>query len=56
MKMIDSLERRGLAANIVLHDGGHLEPEAARGASVMAVQLLAERYDRTRRFVRLDAW
>ena len=56
MKMIDSLERRGLAANIVLHDGGHLEPEAARGASVMAVPLLAERYDRTHRFVRLDAW
>lgn len=56
MNMIDSLERRGLAANIVLHDGGHLEPEAARGASVMAVQLLAERYDRTHGFVRLDAW
>jgi len=56
MKTIDSLESRGLAANIVLHDGGHLEPAAARGASVKAVQLLAERYDRTHRFVTLANW
>ena len=55
-KKIDRLERRGYAANIVLHDGGHREPEAARGASVKAVDLLAERYDRTHRFVTLDAW
>ena len=56
MKKIDSLNRRGRAANIVLHDGGHREAEAARGASVAAAQLLAERYDRTHKFVTLDAW
>lgn len=56
MKKIDRLERRGYAANVVLHDGGHQEPEAARGASVKAVDLLAERYDRTHKFVTLDAW
>jgi peptidoglycan-N-acetylglucosamine deacetylase len=56
MKKIDTLERRGHAANVVLHDGGHREPEAARGASVRAVDLLAERYDRTHKFVTLDAW
>jgi peptidoglycan-N-acetylglucosamine deacetylase len=55
-KKIDRLERRGYAANIVLHDGGHREPEAARGASVRAVGLLAERYDRTHKFVTLEAW
>jgi peptidoglycan-N-acetylglucosamine deacetylase len=56
MKKIDRLGRRGYAANIVLHDGGHREPEAARGASVRAVDLLAERYDRTHKFVTLEAW
>jgi len=56
IKKIDRLERRGHAANIVLHDGGHREPEAARGASVMAVDILAERYDRTHKFVTLDEW
>jgi peptidoglycan/xylan/chitin deacetylase (PgdA/CDA1 family) len=56
MKKIDRLHARGNAANIVLHDGGHREPEAARGASVAAVGLLAERYDRTHRFVTLDQW
>ena len=55
-KKIDSLEKRGYAANIVLHDGGHLEPEAARGPSVMAAEMLAERYDRTHKFVTLEAW
>ncbi|HEX4757185.1 MAG TPA: polysaccharide deacetylase family protein [Terracidiphilus sp.] len=53
---IDRLGRRGKAANIVLHDGGHLDPSAARGASVTAAGLLAARYGKTRRFVMLDAW
>jgi peptidoglycan-N-acetylglucosamine deacetylase len=56
MKSIDGLERRGYAANIVLHDGGHREPEAARGPSVGVVGMLAERYDRTHRFVTLEEW
>ena len=53
---MDALEQRGQAANIVLHDGGHREPAAVRGASVAAVGMLAERYDRTHRFVTLEAW
>jgi peptidoglycan-N-acetylglucosamine deacetylase len=53
---IDALERRGHAANIVLHDGGHRDPAAHREPSVMAVETLIERYRRTHRFVTLDAW
>lgn len=53
---IDSTSRRGFAANIVLHDGGHLEQGAHRGPSVDAVRLLLERYVGVRRFVTLDAW
>jgi hypothetical protein len=53
---IDRLERRGWAANIVLHDGGHSEPAANREPSVAAAGLLAERYKQAHRFVTLDAW
>ena len=53
---IDSLERRGLAANIVLHDGNHLDPEANRAPSVAAAAQLIARYQPTHQFVTLDAW
>jgi peptidoglycan/xylan/chitin deacetylase (PgdA/CDA1 family) len=53
---IEGLGRRGRAANIVLHDGGHREPAAERGASVAAAGMLVERFMGTRRFVRVDAW
>jgi peptidoglycan/xylan/chitin deacetylase (PgdA/CDA1 family) len=53
---INRLERRGWAANIVLHDGGHKEPAANREPSVAAAGLLAKRYKQTHRFVTLDAW
>jgi peptidoglycan/xylan/chitin deacetylase (PgdA/CDA1 family) len=53
---IDGLERRGWAANIVLHDGGHLEKAADRAASVAAAGALAARYKATHTFVTLDAW
>jgi peptidoglycan/xylan/chitin deacetylase (PgdA/CDA1 family) len=53
---IDHLERRGLATNIVLHDGNHLDPAANRGPSVAAAGQLLARYKETRRFVTLDAW
>lgn len=55
-KKIDGLARRGRAANVVLHDGGHLERAAERGASVGAAGMLVERFIGTRRFVRVDAW
>jgi peptidoglycan/xylan/chitin deacetylase (PgdA/CDA1 family) len=53
---IDRLERRGWAANIVLHDGNHLDPAADRGPSVKAAGMLLERYVGTHRFVTVDAW
>lgn len=56
MKKIDGLERRGRAANIVLHDGGHRDAAANRAPSVTAAGLLLERYAKNHRFVTLDAW
>jgi peptidoglycan/xylan/chitin deacetylase (PgdA/CDA1 family) len=56
MKKIDRLERRGSAANIVLHDGGHRDAGANREPSVTAAELLLERYAKSHRFVMLDAW
>lgn len=53
---IERLLRSGWAANIVLHDGGHLESAANRAPSVAAAGLLAARYAGTHRFVTLDAW
>ena len=53
---IDGLERRGWAANIVLHDGGHLEMAADRKASVAAAGQLAAHYKATHRFVTVEAW
>jgi peptidoglycan/xylan/chitin deacetylase (PgdA/CDA1 family) len=56
MKKIDGLERRGRAANIVLHDGGHRDVAANRAPSVTAAGLLLERYAKSHRFVTVDAW
>jgi len=56
MRRIDRLQRRGWAANIVLHDGNHLQLGADRGPSVAAVEKLIARYKPTHRFVTLDAW
>lgn len=55
-RRIDALERRGRAANIVLHDGGHRDADARREPSVKAAELLAARYKATHRFVTVDAW
>jgi peptidoglycan/xylan/chitin deacetylase (PgdA/CDA1 family) len=53
---IDRLTRHGRAANIVLHEGGHLDRAAYREPSLAAAGLLAARYGKTHRFVTLDAW
>lgn len=53
---IDRLERRGFAANIVLHDGNHLEKCGDRGPSIRAAGLLLKNYKDTHRFVTLDDW
>jgi peptidoglycan-N-acetylglucosamine deacetylase len=56
MNKIDRNQRRGYAANIVLHDGNHRSQGADRGPSIAATEQLLERYDRTHQFVTLDAW
>jgi len=56
LRRIDRLQRRGWAANIVLHDGNHLQLGADRGPSVAAVEKLIARYKPTHRFVTLKAW
>ena len=56
IEKIDLLERRGRAANIVLHDGGHRDAAANRAPSVTAAGLLLAHYARSHRFVTVDAW
>jgi peptidoglycan/xylan/chitin deacetylase (PgdA/CDA1 family) len=53
---IARLDRRGRAANIVLHDGSHNDPAANRAPSVAAADQLIRRHKTTHRFVTLDAW
>lgn len=53
---IDRLTRRGWAANVVLHDGGHLDPGADRGPSLSAAGMVLSRFKATHRFVTVDAW
>ncbi len=50
------LRQAGRAANIVLHDGGHNDPEANRQASVAATERLIRWHKGTHQFVTLDAW
>jgi peptidoglycan/xylan/chitin deacetylase (PgdA/CDA1 family) len=56
IRSIDNLARRGRAANIVLHDGGHLSPAANRAPSMAAAGQLITYYKPTQRFITLDAW
>ena len=56
MSKIDRNQRRSYASNIVLHDGNHRTQGADRGPSVSATEQLLERYDRSHKFVTLDAW
>jgi peptidoglycan-N-acetylglucosamine deacetylase len=53
---VDKLYSRGSAANIVLHDGGHLEPTANREPSITAAGQLLERYAKTHKFVTVEEW
>ncbi len=55
-KKIDARLRSGMAANIVLHDGGHLGLNADRGPSVAAAATLLARYFATHKFVTVDEW
>jgi peptidoglycan-N-acetylglucosamine deacetylase len=53
---VDKLQSRNFAANIVLHDGGHLEPTANREPSITAAGQLLDRYAKTHKFVTLEEW
>jgi peptidoglycan/xylan/chitin deacetylase (PgdA/CDA1 family) len=53
---IDRLYRRGRAANIVLHDGNHLDLAANRAPSIAAAAQLIARYQPTHQFVTVDEW
>ncbi|WP_420237636.1 polysaccharide deacetylase family protein [Telmatobacter bradus] len=53
---VEGLTRKGFAANVVLHDGGHLDVRVDRGPSVAAAGRLVEKFKPTHRFVTLDAW
>lgn len=56
IRKIDKNQRRGLASNIVLHDGGHLALNTDRGPSIAAAEMLLSRYAQTHKFVTIDAW
>ena len=53
---VDAAGRRGRAANVVLHDGGHRGLGADRGPSVKGAGLLLECYAGTRKFVTVEDW
>jgi peptidoglycan/xylan/chitin deacetylase (PgdA/CDA1 family) len=54
--LIERNHARGVASNVVLHDGGQHSLDVDRSASVAAVEALLARFNATRRFVTLDAW
>lgn len=53
---IERLQRRGSAANVVMHDGGHRGLGADRGPSVRAAGALMARFKASHRFVTLAEW
>ena len=55
-RLIDKNERRGYATNLVLHDGGHLDPRADRSRTLVATGALLAGFGPRRRFVTLDQW
>ncbi len=55
-RKIGARQRSGLAANIVLHDGGHVALNADRGPSIAAADMLLAHYAQTNRFVTVDVW
>jgi peptidoglycan/xylan/chitin deacetylase (PgdA/CDA1 family) len=47
---------RGVAANVVLHDGSHLTPTAYRGPSITATKRIISQYKRLKKFVTVEDW
>jgi peptidoglycan/xylan/chitin deacetylase (PgdA/CDA1 family) len=56
VRKIEAAQRRGHAANVVLHDGSHRKQGADRGPSVTAAGLLLERFAQSRQFVTIENW
>ena len=56
IRKIERNRQRGMASNVVLHDGGHRGLGANRGPSVKAAEQLLVRYRAEHAFVTLDAW
>jgi peptidoglycan/xylan/chitin deacetylase (PgdA/CDA1 family) len=54
--MIERQWKRGRAANIVMHDGGHDDSRANRGPSVAGAEMLLQKYKGAKKFVTLDEW
>jgi peptidoglycan/xylan/chitin deacetylase (PgdA/CDA1 family) len=53
---VNAAQRRGRAANIVLHDGHHGTLGANRGPSVQAAEMLLERFRESHRFTTVAEW
>jgi peptidoglycan/xylan/chitin deacetylase (PgdA/CDA1 family) len=53
---IERNQQSGMASNIVLHDGSHMDPEAERGPSITATKRIISQFKKTRHFVTLDKW
>jgi peptidoglycan/xylan/chitin deacetylase (PgdA/CDA1 family) len=53
---IGKLHRHGHAVNIVLHDGGHRDPDANREPSITAAAHLVTQFKSSCQFVTLDEW
>ncbi len=56
IRKIDRAHHKNCAANVVMHDGGHIGLFAHRGPTVQAVRKLLKHYQSTHRFVTLEAW
>ena len=54
--LIQRNQTRGLASNVVLHDGGQHSLDVDRSASVASAEALLARFAPTHRFVPLEAW
>jgi peptidoglycan/xylan/chitin deacetylase (PgdA/CDA1 family) len=53
---IDHVHAKNSAANVVMHDGGHVGLFAHREPTVQAARKLIQHYRKTHRFVTLEAW
>ncbi len=53
---IEMNQQKGMASNIVLHDGSHIDPTANRGPSITATKRIISQFKKSHQFVTLDTW